>query len=88
MTTVFPQDCKKKRLKRADRFDCKLDHLQIVDCQVKPEYLTRLDRLNSLYIDWQEELSGSPWELYSREWFSEMVKNPAWAEVSDKLWPL
>jgi len=78
-------DCNKKRLKRADRFDCKLDHLQIVDCQVKPEYLTRLERLNSLYIDWQEELSGSPWELYSREWFSEMVKNPAWAEVAGRL---
>lgn len=80
-------DCanKRRRLRRADRFECKLDHLQIVDCRVKPRYLTRLERLTSLYIDWQEELSGIPWNRYTPDWFTYMILDPDWPEVGGRL---
>merc|ERR1712141_625757 len=47
----------------SQNFQCALKELKIVDRQLKPQYiLETCPDLQSLYIDWQEELSEVPFE--------------------------
>ena len=66
---------------------CLPDILQIVDQQVKPEYLkNHMKNLKSLYIDWQEEIASAPWNMYERDWFSStMLDSPDWPKVASRL---
>ena len=61
-------------------------HLQVVDRQLKPCYLLETcPRLQSLYLDWQFELSEPPFRRYTADWLSEMVRQREWATLAQKL---
>jgi len=70
-----------------ESFESNLEHVQIVDQQVKPKYLkNHMKNLKSLYIDWQEEIASGPWNMYERDWFSStMLDSPDWPEVASRL---
>ena len=59
---------------------------QVVDRQLKPCYLLETcPRLQSLYLDWQFELSEPPFRRYTADWLSEMVRESEWATLAKKL---
>ena len=56
---------------------------QVVDRPLKPCYLLETcPRLQSLYLDWQFELSKPPFRRYTADWLSEMVRQREWATVA------
>ena len=60
--------------------------MQVVDRQLKPCYLLETcPRLQSLYLDWQFELSEPPFRRYTADWLSEMVRQREWAALAQKL---
>ena len=70
----------------SQNFQCALKELKIVDRQLKPQYiLETCPDLQSLHIDWQEELSEVPFEEYPSDWFNDLVKNPDWHQLANTL---
>jgi len=67
-------------------FVTRLREMTVVDRNLKPRYLLEhAPRLTRLSIDWQQELSFSPFNRYSASWFSEMLSGNSWATLSSRL---
>lgn len=67
-------------------FRTKLREIKVVDRQLKPCYLLETcPRLQSLYLDWQFELSEPPFRRYTADWLSEVVRQREWATLAAKL---
>jgi len=63
-----------------------LREMTVVDRNLKPRYLLEhAPRLSRLSIDWQQELSFTPFNRYSASWFSEMLSGNSWATLSSRL---
>ena len=59
---------------RLSLFETQLSEIKVVDRQLKPKYLLKsAPKLKSLYIDWQEQLSESPFHRFETHWFSNML---------------
>lgn len=67
-------------------FQCGLRKIKVVDRTLKPKYLLQTcPNLQSLYIDWQEELALPSFRRLERDWFTQMMRDPAWTELANKL---
>ena len=53
-----------------------------MDRALNPDYvLQTCPNLKKLTIDWQEELSQTPFETYDRNWFHKMISTPDWTQL-------
>lgn len=86
-TTTSPHEQQdQEEVSPPQNFQCALKELKIVDRQLKPQYiLETCPDLQSLQIDWQEELSEVPFEEYPSDWFNDLVKNPDWHQLANTL---
>jgi len=63
-----------------------LTEMTIVDRNLKPHYiLESAPRLSRLTVDWQQELSFTPFNRYSASWFTDMIKGNSWSILSRRL---
>ena len=64
----------------------RLREITVVDRSLKPHYLLEsAPHLTRLSIDWQQELSFTPFNRYSSRWFSDMLQSDSWATLSRRL---
>ena len=63
-----------------------LTEMAVVDRNLKPHYILEYaPRLTRLSIDWQQELSFTPFNRYSAHWFPDMLRGNSWATLASRL---
>ena len=71
---------------RKVRLVTNIKEMCVVDRSLKPHYiLESAPNLTRLSIDWQQELSFTPFNRYSSTWFTDMIKGNSWSMLARRL---